>query len=430
MKKNLLSARVAFTGLLALAPFSAAAVIVDPAGGGSFTDLQTAIDTVPDGELLVLKSGVYEPVGAISFVVANKGLTIVADTGALVVLRGLQVNDLLPGRSVVVRGLTLGPTFQNFQGVASLSVSGADSTVWAEDCTILGGDGVDIVLLGQNTSGSPGASVDGGGSLTLRNCATSGGMGAPYSQFGGVKVYATAGGAGATVNNARLAVLGGSLTGGNGGLGQIQNSFFVGANGGNGLTVVGTGFAHLSGTALTGGSNGLGNDVSSDFAGDGLHVVGTSAHVWLRDSTLAAGTVVPAGTPGQAQSASAGTVITLSAPARSLSVTSPLREGQLGTLSIHGQQGDAVIVLIGLASDFVPLIGKQGVFALDPSVLLLPVSLGTITDPGGQLVLPILTPNLNPVLSGLTVPMQLLVTNPGSITIEGGSVVAWLDAAL
>ena len=55
--------------------------VVDSAGGpgSSFTDLQTAIQTVPDGSVLRVRAGTY---GAID--VFGKGVAILCDPGVLI----------------------------------------------------------------------------------------------------------------------------------------------------------------------------------------------------------------------------------------------------------------------------------------------------------------------------------------------------------
>ncbi len=121
---------------------------------------------------------------------------------------------------------------------------------------------------------------------------------------------------------------------------------------------------------------------------------------------------------------------TFTAPVLDLHVPSPLREVQPGTLTIQGQQRDLAIVLVAPGSAFQPLSGKQGLFLLDGSVLLLPVSLGVITSPSGTLDVPFVTPALNPALEGLTVPLQLAIVDAGQTTLESTTLLGWLDAGI
>ena len=134
--------------------------------------------------------------------------------------------------------------------------------------------------------------------------------------------------------------------------------------------------------------------------------------------------------PGLALNAPPGTVTSFSAPARDLSISSPLREGQPGTLTIQGEVGDFAWVIVSLGAAYQPLAPKQGVLLLDSSVLLLPVAVGVITSPSGTLTVPFVTPQLNPVLKGLTVPMQLAVQAGGVTTLESVTLLGWLDSTL
>jgi hypothetical protein len=87
------------------------------------------------------------------------------------------------------------------------------------------------------------------------------------------------------------------------------------------------------------------------------------------------------------------------------------------------------VLLVGLGAGFAPLLLREGPLMLDAGVLLI-VPLGTITDPGGALAVPFVAPALAPVLSGLTVPLQLAVSAGVATTLEASSALAWLDAGL
>jgi hypothetical protein len=422
---------VAFAAALlaVLASPAWATIVVAAAGGGDFTSLQAALDAAADGEQVLVRSGAYAAnPGQWRLRLAGKGLSIVADTGAVVTLPGLEISDVPAGHWVMLRGLTLGPVAL-LGPEASLLVTSTGGTVWAEDCTITGRNGEKNLFFSINTWGSPAVRVDAGGAATLVDCSVKGGWGAWHSSQPG-QFDPTPGGAGVEVIGGRLAVHGGSITGGDGGYNQIEGAFAAPPDGGDGIVVLGAGFAHVAGALVTGGTNGGFNQVDTDQAGDGLHLTDGVGKAWLRGATLVAGAVLPVGQPGLPLNAPAGTVTTFTAPVRTLDVTSPLREGQPGTLTVQGQPGDAVLLLVALGAGFQPLSGKQGVFLLDPSVLLLPVALAVITDPSGTLAVPFITPDLNPALEGLTVPLQLGIVAGGQATLENGTLLAWLDAGI
>lgn len=415
--------------LLAVTLGARATIVVDAAGGGDFTSLQEALFFAADGEQVLVRTGNYDSVGFGLPFISGKGLSIVAEAGADVVIAGLGISDVPAGHWVIVRGITIDVTAMFGGGTmpaAAVEFTGPNGSVWLEDCKIRGANGLVDQFGIQSFPAQSAVRVVSGGSVTLHRCTLEGGTGPNYGT--GFNTWDAGPGAPAVhVYSGRVALHECTLKGGQGGPGEPAFGGQHNADGGAGL-LVGFGSAHVSGCSLTGGSNGNNVITSTDSAGDGLVVVNGSA--WMRDSTAQPGTILNSGLPGQAIVAPPDTVTTLSAPSRSVSISSPLREGQLGTLQIQGQQGDQVVLLIALGGSYVPKLSKQGVFALDPSVLLLPVALGSISDPGGALALPFVTPNLNPVLDGLTVPMQLVVSSGGVTTLEGGTAMAWLDASL
>lgn len=111
--------------LLLVAPLEGQSFVVDAAGGAGsqFLDLPTAIATVPDGATLIVRAGSYAG-GSIT----QKSLTVLGE-GAVFVLFGLTVEDLLPTQRVVVRGVA--DAMVSFGG---FSVSGCDGTVVFEQC--------------------------------------------------------------------------------------------------------------------------------------------------------------------------------------------------------------------------------------------------------------------------------------------------------
>ncbi len=426
------AARALVSLLVLLAPTPAlATIVVDAAGGGDFTSLEEALVAAADGEQVLVRSGTYGAFGLQYPLVAGKGLSIVADTGATVVIPGLRVTGVPAGHWVIVRGLTIDAlAFTGDSSFAAVEFTGPDGALWLEDCTIHGDKGYADQFFPFVSHSRPAVAALGGGSVTLQRCTLVGGEGWPRTSSP-MKWPPGVGAPGVLADGGRVALHGCTVTGGLGGLGDP----FVGTpvnfppDGGAGIEVRGGGFAHVAGSDVTGGSNGDNNNIDDDQSGDGLLVL-APATAWLRDSQFQPGSVVKTGLPGQAIEAPPGAVTTFAAPARSLSVDSPLREGQAGALQVQGVPGDQVVVLVALGAGFAPFAGKQGVFSLDTSVLLLPLGLGTITDPGGSLTVPFVTPTLNPALEGLTVPLQLLVIAAGAPTLEASTALAWLDAGL
>lgn len=435
MKRSSRSFAWGCVALLAGAGTARATIVVDPAGGGDFTTLQAAVDAARDGEQILVKAGTYGA-GFDELVISGKGLAIMADTGAQVLLAGLEVTGLPADHWVVLRGLTLAPSEPHSQG--TLRVEQSAGTVFVEDCTVTNAKGYVVVLFGAFPFVTgPAARIlgdaSGTSSLVLQHCTLTGGEGHDAFKFLQDKIDAGMGWPGVYSHDARVVVQDCTLQGGNGGNGDVQlfsTPFFL-PDGGSGLEIAGTGLADVAGSHLIGGSNGDQNPYLNDETGYGLYGEGPS-NTWLKDSLVEAGTLVGTGiaVPPINDFYLQFDVTSFPEPSRSIAIPSPLREGQAGVLQIQGQQGDLALLLIGLGPGFLPLPARHGVLVIDPSLLLLPVTLGTITDAGGALSIPFVMPDLNPTLNGLTVPMQLAVVAGGKATLEGATVVAWLDSGL
>jgi len=418
-------ARLATLGVAALllAPALRATIVVDPTGHGDFTTLQAALLAAADGELILVKAGAYEsaPRGG-GFSIAGKGLALVAEAGARVSIPWLEVTGVPAGRTVVVRGLGIDPAAGNPHPVRpGVELSESAGTLWLEDCSIRGASGWYEEGFGWGMA-QHGVSAH-GGDVVLQRCTVIGGKGTPSTPA----VWSSVGGAGVWVQGGHAALHDCTVTGGAGGDGE--DSAFAFSDGGSGVEVWSQALASLAGCTVTGGSNGLLNPgYSSGYTGGGLTVASASAFAWVRASDFAAGAVVGNGHPGApVEALLPGNVTSFAAPARSLEVSSPLREGQSGALQVHGQPGDQLLLLAAPDAGFAPLPGKQGALALAAPVLL-PVSLGTITDPAGTLTVPFITPHLAPGLEGLSVLFQLGVMHDGLVTLEAGTALAWLDA--
>lgn len=90
--------------LCLVAAASADVIVVDAVGGAGadFTALQPAIDAAADGDILLVRDGLYEP-----FSIAGKGLVITADAGATIRLDpgSLTVSGVPAGSAVSLTGL-------------------------------------------------------------------------------------------------------------------------------------------------------------------------------------------------------------------------------------------------------------------------------------------------------------------------------------
>lgn len=87
-------------------------LVVDAGGGGDFLEIQPAVDDSSDGDVILVKSGVYAPFG-----IVHQELTVVADTGADVVVNGqVSVAHTLVEHEVVLIGLRVHAQQAAFEG--------------------------------------------------------------------------------------------------------------------------------------------------------------------------------------------------------------------------------------------------------------------------------------------------------------------------
>jgi hypothetical protein len=415
---------------LALATLAQAGVIVvDPGGGDGAALLQATLAAAGEGDIVLVRAGSYELGPGQRFLIDGKGLTLVTDTSPAPVLCGLEIIEISMGSTATVRGFTIGPvSASNGIAIASLEARSASGGVWVEDCTLVGQAGSTLLMPGLTSQGAPAVSIYNCDAVTLQRCSLTGGRGQDYGGKPlGTDLMATSGGPGLTVRESTVSVHDCTLLGGNGGDGK---SWTGGLPGGGGPGA----FMHFDSTVLfagctaTGGSNGT-NTHADDAAGDGLTVSDSSCAALLRDSTFVAGAVVPEGVPGAAIAAPAGTTETYTAAARHFVVTGPVQEGAAGTLSVDGEPGDVATLLLALQTYWTSFQSRQGVLVLSPLNGFHIVPLGA-TDVNGDLTVGFTAPNLPASLMGITIPMQLLVSNGGVLTLEAASAFVWLDSSL
>lgn len=408
-----LFALTAFT--LLLEPVARADVIVvDPPTG---PDIQQAIDVAAPGDILLIKPSASDT--GSEFTLDGKGLTLVADGD--VVIQNLVIRNLPAGQHVSVHGLRFEDPTPSSGYEAMIEARDCDGSIWIDACVVNAPK--------QSPGGGPfgpapafdGLSAVRCDSLLITNSDLTGGDGANEDFLcfmGGTK--AGRGGYGARVSASIVTLHGCTVLGGRGGAGDCE----PGEDGGNGLLVTSNPNTHVAASTVTGGQGGfLGGAPSSGLRGVNL----APGSVTLRDTTVTSGAGLP---PAPDFEVPAGVVITYAEPARTLTVSTPLREGESGTLSIDGQQGDLVGLFMAFTGGTLQLPGKQGVFSLGTpffGVFLL----GTIGDPSGQLDVPFVAGALTPPsLQGQAFLMQLVVHDGTQVLFEGNTAFVLLDSAI
>lgn len=389
-------------------------VVVDASGSvpGAFTSLQAAVNAAVDGDVLLVKDGTYDQVA-----VNGKSLTLVADTGASVVIGASPIAGL-PG--LTIDGSS-GPTRVTVQGIlvsSSAPGSGADiglrvgggAVAWLEAVAVDGFNtgfdvnGAEVIAHACEFYGAPGdptTQVDGGTAVVAQNATLS---------FHGVTVVGGQGLAASTLANPA----------GIGGVGIVLDG----------------GSLFCSGSVLGGGAGGDGVDLGGPCVagGDGGVAVVMVAHdpqVVVLDTSIAGGMggakagACGSGNDGVPTDESSGTLRVESGTARSFNAQSPVRTGQTVTLKFGGEPGDARILFF--AASFQTLRAPSFSGALH---LGLPMGdVGLPPMPGFGDAFSVVLPALPPGLDGVTIHLQpAYVDIGGNAYLHAPSALVVLDA--
>jgi hypothetical protein len=343
-------------------PLSTAAAgqvwVVAPAAGPGvdFTNLQTAITSAANGDVLLLKSGSYSTGTTSPFQCSGKGLTLVEDAGHTATLTSpFSFFNVAIGQMACLRNIDV---IAADAGVA-LSLNGCGGSIWIEGCTVTASSTIFPFLpAGEGLRASNCADVK------LTRCSMTGAS---------ITTSLGAGLAGVLANSSNLALYDCTCKGGDGSNGAAVLS------GGDGATVNG-GFLYASGTTFVGGKGGNGGPGGSPFTpctngsagGHGLHISGaapsaaTLACAFIPGSGGAAGsggTCVP-GVGGSTVKVDSGTYTPLAGTAHSLVCSPTCREGQTFTLTFTGVPGELVIVDLGGFQGFTYFPDFRGVLVL------------------------------------------------------------------
>ena len=322
--------------------------VVDASGGhgSDFTSLQVAVDFAQDGDLVLVREGVYDATS-----VYSKGLTIAAEEGAspLIVATSygfpaLAFWGIPAGSTAQLRGLRL-------RGGPGLKVWGSDGPAFVDDCEIEG----DCYVASDNPAIGVYESE-----VVVTNCELMGDDSCAIVVAG-------------------LVVRDGSA--------HVFDSFIDGRGvSADGVQVHGDSFVYLSGSQLLGGdgSDAYGSGTSCVIGGDGgagIYVIETpsgSPTVVTRDTSMWPGSAgapapdCPGGDHGQAIEAYGDvTVDELGTPAYGLEANSPIRSGDDVELTIDGEPGDMALLLYSdaLAPTFVPMLAASAAPATAPLLL-------------------------------------------------------------
>ena len=248
---TVLTAAASWCAVSRAAPTTGPTIVDDDGGAGvDFTDIQAAVDASADGDVIVVRAGVYG-----GFVVDDRRLTLLADPGAIVA-PDVRIQNLAPGRRVVLSGFAL----------TTLDVLTCAATVFVESTTIdeehfaVGGSRQNLVFVSRSND------------MRVRNVVVGNTM-------------TTAGVSAWNVDESRVELASSTLSGSDG-EDSAPGTADDGRPGGAGVVVRNAARVHLARSSSFGGTGGdeLGFGDRAGFGGSGLLLHGSSEAIVAGDA--------------------------------------------------------------------------------------------------------------------------------------------------
>ena len=398
--------------VLCLASTSPAAgvLVVDAAGGpgSAYADLPAAVGAAAPGDTVLVRSGSYS-----GFELLGKGVSVVAEAGAAVEVRGLTTISAVPaGEVALLRGL------DHFWAPGDpparvLFVQDCLGGVWIEDATFLGAasspaggvleirDSASVVVVSSTVTGAMLTSAAPfNGIEVLRSTLTlidSWAAGPPQQSAASLPESL---GVGLLVADSFVYAEGTRFEGADGRDGSMILVCVDGTDGGNAVTVTGTG--------------------SSFHGKQNTYVAGSGGTAPLTCLSGQSGVQVWVGAGAQH--------IELAGFARSFEVTSPVRELQSFTMSFDAQPLEQVFLLLGTEPLGLFTQPFNGSILVWGQLQIFPI--GALGASGHlDLVLPM--PPLPPGWASTDFYLQAAFLNAGGAPVlGGGSAVTVLDGSL
>lgn len=335
---------VVFSTLVAAAPCAFAGVLV-VSPSGPFTDLQAALTSANDGDIVLVKSGTYP-----SFTVTDKSLVVVADAGATVsVLGNVRVENLASTRAVSLSGLIVDG---QPAPVAALSLENNAGPVRIQDCTFRGS----FEPLQCSGGAQVGARVSSCVDVALTNCTFVAGE----PDFVAVEVGEAPG---LVVSGSRVALGGCTAVGGYGGHALCMSG--GPRPGAAAVNIVAGGEVWLLATTCSGGAGGEGWFIGNAGGAGGPGVaLDSSATMHTLGSNLSGGAggsahwvgpqgPGPNGAPGVSVSSAVGAVVVNHAGAgRVFEASTVVRASTSRSFTFGGVAGDRVALYASRFGDW------------------------------------------------------------------------------
>jgi len=333
--------------------------IVDNSGApADFTELELAVEAAADGDVILVKGGNYGP-----FTMGGKGVSVIAEQGSIVRVRGpLRIVDVPAGSRAVLRNLRTSTAVEH-----GVSIDGCAGSVHLEDCN----------LNGQQTPDDDptyslryfGARVNDSDDVRVTRCILRGGNGNNVGFF----ATPTSGASGLWIEGSTVAVANSEFHGGHG-ADAPWDDWYSGGSGGDGIEAFDARL-WIDGAFCIGGSGGYGDyDYDGLFGtkqcGDGGHggdgvSVRSYPDIWNGETAASAvtyrdvsgwggsGGETICGSPGEpgelvfAAGPELHAMVPLSGAARDVNASSPVRAGDLAQVDVQGSSGDFFLLLVG-----------------------------------------------------------------------------------
>jgi hypothetical protein len=345
-------------GLLALAPLAlaraapAGQVLVVGSGPGHLPEIQAAVDAALDDDVILVKSGTYA-----SFLIDNKSITVVADTGAIVHVNGaIRAQNLSADRKINLADLQANGIYANDPSIADgLFLRNCAGLVTVHDCTLEGFYGYSAPCSSTNGCG---AEIDNCAAVSIAHSTVTGGHGAHTPTHSSARPH------GLAATNSNVVLSDSTCRGGGGGWLCLDDPPYWYANdgldGGDGIHLVSSSL-FVARSEAYGGSGGQGNPCFYCIGGSGgaglgaydaaCHVHRLSLYTVLGDPALG-----NCGPCGSCCAGSNGVATYFMDPAsddpmvgapRSLGGPNLEREGSLHNVLLWAAAGDRVALAIG-----------------------------------------------------------------------------------
>ena len=407
--------------LLLLAPaWTQDVIVVDAAGGGDYLDLQAAVSAAAVDDVLLVRTGSY------TAPTLGKGLAIVADSGANVVVLGTtMVNGTSPERPLLLSGLALRHGLGKVEH--ALEIKSCQGPIRLDGVTVVGGG---WGTFGEGDGADAAQVVDCPDIAIMRSECKGGAAG--EDQFGSsVSCYVS--GNGMTVKSSRVATWGTVFEGGDGNdAALILSSAGAGGTGMN-LSRQAELFGFLS--LFQGGTGGDSLDFSSDWCGRG----GAGLYARNHAKAFEQGCIFLGGEGGIAKNFPkvcddgaptdvVGPLVPLPGLPRGLEGPRVLREGEMGQLMAYGVAGDRVSLAWSGRTAFRHAPKLEGGWISPPTAIALD-PIGTIGG-NGQLQWSFTAPDL-PIGTEAKVAYVQLITRGanGSVRLGSPITIVILDSA-